>query len=261
LPKSVFYYHVNRLKAPRAYEYELARIKAIYDEHKGCYGYRRIHLALSKEGSKLNHKTVQRLMKALNLKSTVRPKKYRAYRGEIGKTAPNLLGRQFNASKPNEKWVTDVTEFKVNEQKIYLSPIIDLYNQEVIAYSIAKNARLSLVTDMLKKGISRLEKGQTPLLHSDQGWQYRNPIYQKQLADNAIKQSMSRKGNCLDNAVIENFFGLFKSEMYHGQHFKDADELIKKIEDYIEYYNTKRIKIKLKGLTPVEYRNQALQAA
>ncbi|WP_392560039.1 IS3 family transposase [Orbus mooreae] len=199
-------------------------------------------------------------MRELNLKSTVRPKKYRSYRVEMGKTAPNRLKRKFKVSKPNKKWVTDVTEFKVNEQKIYLSPIIDLYNQEVIAYSVAKNARLTLVTDMLKKGISRLKNKQNPLLHSDQGWQYRNPIYQKQLADNGIKQGMSRKGNCLDNAVAENFFGLLKSEMYHGQHFKDADELIEKIEEYIEYYNTKRIKVKLKGLTPVAYRNQALRA-
>lgn len=261
LAKSVFYYHVNRLKTPSPYENELKRIEAIYHEHKGRYGYRRIHLTLVNEGSQLNHKTVQRLMGQLNLKSTVRPKKYRSYRGEIGKIVPNYLKRDFKASRPNEKWVTDVTEFKVNEQKIYLSPLIDLYNQEVIAYKVAKNARLALVTDMLEKGISRLKQSDTPLLHSDQGWQYRNHHYQKKLTDNGIKQSMSRKGNCLDNAIAENFFGLLKSEMYHGQRFKHADELIEKIEEYIEYYNTKRIKAKLKGLAPVEYRNQALQAA
>ena len=218
-------------------------------------------LALINEGIKLNHKTVQRLMGQLNLKSTVRPKKYRSYRGETGKTADNYLKRDFESSRPNKKWVTDVTEFKVNEQKIYLSPIIDLYNQEVIAYKVAKNARLTLVTDMLQKGISRLKQCEKPLLHSDQGWQYRNRHYQKLLTNNGIKQSMSKKGNCLDNAVSENFFGLLKSEMYHGQCFQDADELIEKIEEYIEYYNTKRIKAKLKDLTPVEYRNQALQAA
>lgn len=261
LAKSVFYYHVSALKKPASYEKELARIKSIYHLHKGRYGYRRIHLTLKNEGIMLNHKTVQRLLGLLNLKSTVRPKKYRSYRGDVGKTAPNYLNRDFTATKPNEKWVTDVTEFKVNEQKVYLSPIIDLYNQEVVAYKVAKNTRLTLVTEMLKSGLSRLTKTQNPLLHSDQGWQYRNPSYQKQLADNGIKQSMSRKGNCLDNAVAENFFGLLKSEMYHGHDFQNADELIEKIEEYIEYYNTKRIKAKLKGLTPVEYRNQALQAA
>lgn len=261
LAKSVFYYHVSALKKPVAYGKELARIETIYHEHKGRYGYRRIHLTLKNEGITLNHKTVQRLMGQLNLKSTVRPKKYRSYRGETGKTVSDHLKRDFTASKPDEKWVTDVTEFKVNGQRVYLSPIIDLFNQEVIAYRIAKNARLTLVTEMLESGLSRLTETQKLLLHSDQGWQYRSRQYQKQLADRGIRQSMSRKGNCLDNAVAENFFGLLKSEMYHGHHFQDADELIEKIDEYIEYYNTRRIKAKLKGLTPVQYRNQALQAA
>jgi putative transposase len=261
LAKSVFYYHVSALKKPVAYGEELARIETIYHEHKGRYGYRRIHLTLKNEGIMLNHKTVQRLMGQLGLKSTVRPKKYRSYRGETGKTVSNHLKRDFTASKPDEKWVTDVTEFKVNGQRVYLSPIIDLFNQEVVAYRLAKNARLTLVTGMLESGLSQLTQTQKPLLHSDQGWQYRSHQYQKQLADNGIRQSMSRKGNCLDNAVAENFFGLLKSEMYHGHHFQDADELIEKIDEYIEYYNTRRIKVKLKGLTPVQYRNQALQAA
>lgn len=260
LAKSVFYYHVSALKKPTAYGGEIARIKAIYHEHKGRYGYRRIHLTLKNEGIKLNHKTVQRLMGQLNLKSTVRPKKYRSYRGEAGKTVSNHLKRNFTASKPNEKWVTDVTEFKVNDQKVYLSPIIDLFNQEVIAYSVAKNARLTLVTEMLERGLSQLLKTEKLVLHSDQGWQYQSRQYQKQLTDRGIRQSMSRRGNCLDNAVAENFFGLLKSEMYHGYYFKDANELIEKIDEYIEYYNTKRIKAKLKGLTPIQYRNQALQA-
>jgi len=260
LAKSVFYYHVSALKRPVAYAKELTRIESIYHDHKGRYGYRRIHLTLKHEGITLNHKTVQRLMGRLNLKSTVRPKKYRSYRGSVGKSAPDYLQRNFTSGKPNEKWVTDVTEFNVDGKKVYLSPIIDLYNQEVVAYKIAKAPRLRLVTDMIEHGLSRLTETEKPLLHSDQGWQYRNRYYQKQLADNGIKQSMSRKGNCLDNAVAENFFGLLKSEMYHGNDFKNADELIEKIDEYIEYYNTKRIKAKLKGLTPVEYRNQALQA-
>ncbi len=236
-------------------------IKSIYHEHKGRYGYRRIHLAMRRKGVVLNHKTVQRLMAQLNLKSIVRPKKYRSYRGDIGKSAPNVLERDFSATKPDEKWVTDVTEFKVNGQKVYLSPVVDLFNQEVIAYKVTKNARLPLVTDMLKDAIGKLSKGSKPILHSDQGWQYRHNTYQQELVKRGLQQSMSRKGNCLDNAVAENFFGLLKAEMYHGYSFKDADELIEKIEEYIEYYNTKRIKVKLKGLTPIEYRSQALQAA
>lgn len=257
----MFYYQLQVLKKGPPHEQEMKMIETIYHDHKGRYGYRRIHLTLKKEGIKINHKTVQRLMKELNLKSTVRPKKYRAYRGDVGKVAPNWLERNFKATRPNEKWVTDVTEFKVHEKKVYLSPIIDLFNQEVVAYKVAKNTTLPLVIGMLKEGLARLGGATKTVLHSDQGWQYRNPGYQNYLVDNGIKQSMSRKGNCLDNAVAENFFGLLKSEMYHGESFKDADDLIEKIEEYIMYYNTKRIKVKLKGLTPIEYRNQALQTA
>ena len=157
--------------------------------------------------------------------------------------------------------MTDVTEFKVKGQKVYLSPIVDPFNQEVVSFRLAKNARLPLVTGMLKDAIKKLRGHSRPIVHSDQGWQYRHKTYQKQLANHGLAQSMSRKGNCLDNAVAENFFALLKTEMYHGKSFKDADELIEKIKEYIEYYNTKRIKVKLEGLTPIEYRNQALQAA
>jgi transposase InsO family protein len=261
LAKSVFYYQVKVNEKPDTYERELALIKEIYHEHKGRYGYRRIQLALKRQGIALNHKTVQRLMAQLNLKSTVRPKKYSSYKGGVGTTAPNILKRDFNATKPDEKWATDVTEFKVGDQRVYLSPVIDLFTKEIIAYKIAKNARLPLVTDMLKDAINRLDKHSKPIIHSDQGWQYRHKGYQKQLTSHGLTQSMSRKGNCLDNAVAENFFGLLKTEMYHRQKFNDADELIEKLDEYIEYYNTKRIKVKLKGLTPIEYRNQALQAA
>jgi len=261
LAKSVFYYQVKVNEKPDTYERELALIKEIYHEHKGRYGYRRIQLTLKRQGILLNHKTVQRLMAQLDLKSTVRPKKYSSYRGGAGITAPNVLERNFNATKPDEKWATDVTEFKVRDQRVYLSPVIDLFTKEIIAYKIAKDARLPLVTDMLKDAINSLDKHSKPIVHSDQGWQYRHRGYQKQLAAHGLTQSMSRKGNCLDNAVAENFFGLLKTEMYHRQKFKDADELIEKLDEYIEYYNTKRIKVKLKGLTPIEYRNQALQAA
>ncbi|KDM89637.1 hypothetical protein EA58_21490, partial [Photobacterium galatheae] len=141
-------------------------IKSIYHEHKGRYGYRRIHLELRKQGIILNHKTVQRLMAQLELKSIVRPKKYRAYRGESGKVAPNVLERDFTATKPDEKWVTDVTEFKVKEQRVYLSPVVDLFTQEVVAYKVDKNARLSLVTDMLTEAISKLARNAKPIIHS-----------------------------------------------------------------------------------------------
>ncbi len=261
LARSSFYYHAQSNNAVESYQDEKRLIEKIYHDHKGRYGYRRIHLELRKQDVMLNHKTVQRLMGLLGLKSTVRPKRYSSYKGDAGTTAPNVLERDFNATKPDEKWVTDVTEFKVQQQKVYLSPIVDLFTKEVVAYRIAKNACLPLVTDMLTEAVATLAKDAKPIVHSDQGWQYRHRKYQQTLAERGLTQSMSRKGNCLDNAVAENFFALLKTEMYHNQHFEDADDLIAHIDEYIEYYNTKRIKVKLKGLTPTEYRNQALKAA
>lgn len=261
LAKSVYYYQAKACRLPGTYEYERDEISKIYSEHYGRYGYRRIHLALRNKGIYLNHKTVYKLMKELGLKSIVRAKKYSSYRGEQGKAADNILKRDFYASQPNKKWVTDVTEFKVKDQKVYLSPIVDLFNQEVISYKVSKSVHLPLVIDMLKDAITTLPKGVKPIVHSDQGWQYRHNSYKKLLTDKGLTQSMSRKGNCLDNAVAENFFALLKTEMYHVNSFRNADELIEQIKDYIEYYNTKRIKVKLKGMTPVEYRNQALMIA
>ena len=212
-------------------------------------------------GLVVNHKRVQRLMNELGLKSKVRPKRYKSYKGEVGRIADNTLNREFTAVKPNQKWVTDVTEFKVNDQKVYLSPIIDLFNQEVISYEVRTSVTLPLVTDMLKAATSKLQRHEKPLIHSDQGWQYQHKKYQKHLRENGLRQSMSRKGNCLDNAVAENFFGILKTEMYHNETFKDANELIENIKEYIDYYNNERIKLKLKGLSPIQYRNQALVAA
>ncbi|AFT74440.1 transposase [Alteromonas sp. KUL17] len=212
-------------------------------------------------GLVVNHKRVQRLMCELGLKSKVRPKRYKSYKGEIGRIAENKLNREFTVEQPNQKWVTDVTEFKVNNQKVYLSPIIDLFNREVISYEVRTSVTLPLVTDMLKAATSKLLPHEKPLIHSDQGWQYQNKQYQNHLKQNGLLQSMSRKGNCLDNAVAENFFGILKTEMYHNKTFKDANELIENIKEYIDYYNNERIKLKLKGLSPIQYRNQALVAA
>lgn len=196
-------------------------------------------------------------MLELRLKSLVRVKKYRSYRGNVGRIAPNLLNREFNASKPNEKWATDVTEFHLFGEKIYFSPILDLYNGEIVAYNFEKRPVFPLVTKMLDKAFKRLNDGDSPILHSDQGWHYQMKKYQHLLKENKIIQSMSRKGNCLDNAVMENFFGLLKSELFYLQEFKSIEDFILELENYIYYYNHKRIKTKLKGLSPVQYRVQS----
>lgn len=261
LARSVYYYHRSAHQAACPDSALKSQIRDIYHQHKGRYGYRRITCTLRLAGLVVNHKRVQRLMRELGLKSKVRPKRYKSYKGQVGKIAADLIQREFSADKPNQKWVTDVTEFKVNGQKVYLSPVIDLFNREVVSYEVRKTVTLPLVTDMLKSATNKLKKGEKPIVHSDQGWQYQNRAYQNHLRDKGLSQSMSRKGNCLDNAVAENFFGILKTEMYHNEVFKNADELIAKIREYIDYYNNKRIKLKLKGLSPIEYRNQALVAA
>ncbi|KIQ51745.1 integrase, partial [Citrobacter rodentium] len=223
--------------------------------------YRRITLASRREGSLLNHKTVQRLMKESDLTCCIRRRKYNSYRGRYGKAAGNVLNRQFRADKPNQKWVTDVTEFKINGEKRYLSPALDLYNGEIVAYQMASRPLLPMEDDMLSKAISVLGKDEYPPLHSDQSWQYQMAHYQKRQKEGGLKQSMSRKGNCHDSAVMESFFGTLKSECFYLSDHKNISELRMAIDDYIHYYNHERIKQKLKGLSPVEYRTQALIAA
>lgn len=255
LSRSTFYYHLKAQGAVDKYAALKAKIGAVYAQHKGRYGYRRITAALRQAGEAINHKTVQRLMHTLGLKSLVRPKKYRSYRGQQA-DIPNVLARQFQAERPNQKWVTDVTEFKICGQKLYLSPVMDLYNGEIIAYQMQTQPVFSLVSKMLKKAFVRLGSSDMPLLHSDQGWQYQMPAYRRQLAQHGLTQSMSRKGNCLDNAAMESFFGTLKAEFFYLNRFDSIEQLQAGIRQYIHYYNHHRIKIKLKGLSPVQYRTQ-----
>ena len=254
MARSSFYYHQKILEKKDKYEEIKTLIKQIYHRHKGRFGYRRITLAMKEKGIIINHKTVLRLMKMLGLKSIIRVKKYRSYRGEQGRIAPNILKRNFKADQPNKKWATDVTEFNVSGNKLYLSPIIDLFNGEIISYNISERPVFSQITDMLKKGLKKIKNTENIILHSDQGWQYQMKAYQMLLKEKGIVQSMSRKGNCLDNAVIENFFGTLKSEMFYTKKFKTIDELKKEIKEYINYYNHDRIRLNLKGKSPVQYR-------
>ena len=199
-------------------------------------------------------------MKKLNLVCKVRMKKYRSYKGEVGKIAPNLLDRNFGTDAPNQKWVTDVTEFSLFGEKRYLSVILDLYSSDIVSYTISDRPILSMVMDMVSQSLPTLPPGAAPILHSDQGWQYQHKHYQKLLKDNGIRQSMSRKGNCLDNAVMENFFGLLKSELLYLQDFESIEHFCYELVDYLDYYNHRRIKAKLKGLPPAIHRLQALAA-
>lgn len=214
-------------------------------------------MELRNRGYKINHKTVQRLMKIIGLKCMVRIKKYRSYKGEIGKIAPNIINRDFSAMKPNQKWTTDITEFALFGTKIYLSPILDMYNGEIISYKISDRPVLKQVLEMVDEAFAKIPDNTNLIFHSDQGWQYQHKAYQKRLCDKGIIQSMSRKGNCLDNSVMENFFGLLKSELLYLREFDSLDDFKDELIKYIDYYNNKRIKGKLKGLSPVQYRIQS----
>lgn len=200
-------------------------------------------------------------MKQLSLKCQVRIKKYRSYRGEIGNVAPNLINRDFHATAPHQKWTTDITEFSLFGTKLYLSPVLDMYNSEIISYNISEHPVLAQVMDMLEKAFEKIPDGTNLIFHSDQGWQYQHKAYQARLAEKGIRQSMSRKGNCLDNSIMENFFGLLKSELLYLREFKDINEFRDELEKYIFYYNNYRIKGKLKGLSPVQYRVQSQLSA
>lgn len=258
IPRSTYYYYSKQFDHPKPDRYAEIKteIRRIYDESKGRYGYRRITKELKKKFV-VNHKTVQKLMRKMGIFCRVRMHKYNSYKGDVGRIAPNLLERNFKADQPNQKWVTDVTEFALFGIKLYLSPIIDLYNGEVISYNLSRHPNLNQVTDMLEKAFTKIPDNTNLILHSDQGWQYQNKHYQKMLKDKGIRQSMSRKGNCLDNACAENFFGLLKTELLYLQEFHSVEQFIQELHEYIEWYNNKRIKLKLNGLSPIDFRQEA----
>jgi transposase InsO family protein len=254
MARSSFYYYVKQMDGPDKYAETKAMIQSIYHEHKGRLGYRRITILLRKQGAVINHKTVLRLMQGLKLKSVIRVKKYRSYKGQQGRIAPNVLNRAFQAKRPHQKWATDVTEFSVQGKKLYLSPIIDLYNQEIICYELYESPNSKSIMDMLDKAFKKVKTSKNLLLHSDQGWEYQMKQYQHKLEQKKITQSMSRKGNCLDNAVIENFFGILKSELFYLKKYDSIVQLKEEIKDYINYYNQDRIKQNIKGIIQVQYR-------
>ncbi len=260
MARSTFYYQRKQSLIGDKYDAIKQRIRIIYDKHHGRYGYRRVTAAIRQLGELINHKTVQRLMRLLGLKSLVRPKKYRSFQGNVGLAAPNLLQRDFKATEANQKWATDVTEFNVAGEKLYLSPILDLFNGEIIAFETARRPVYKMIDTMLSTAFKRLSSKDKPILHSDQGWQYRMPAYQAALRSKGLAQSMSRKGNCLDNAAMESFFAVLKTEFFYLNKFTSVDQLEHGIKEYIRYYNHDRIKLKLKGLSPVQYRNQPLHA-
>lgn len=253
IPRSTYYYYCKQLEKTDKYAAVKAEMRSIFKESSESYGYRRMTDHLHENGIVINHKTVLRLMRQIGLYCHVKMYKYKSYKGEIGKIAPNLLERNFTADKPFEKLATDVTEFKLFGTKLYLSPLIDLFNGEIISYNLSYHPNFPQITDMITKAFAKIPDNSNAIIHTDQGWQYQMKKYQTMLADKGIRQSMSRKGNCLDNACAESFFGRLKTEFFYDRIFESVEDFIQKLEKYIYWYNNGRIKSKL-GMSPVKYR-------
>ena len=276
LAKSTYEYyksnkHLNAVKRRKSEDKEILDIiKPVFDTHKSRYGYRRIILALKKELVGINHKRIQRIMRENGLYGKQHKNKYHSYKGDNGEFKENLLLhkevdevnhktryiREFDTTAPNQKWTTDVSEFKIPAGKLYLSPIMDMYDGSIISHDISTSPNFEQTKRMIDGAFNQYEDLNGLIFHSDQGWQYQMSQYKKWLKDRGINQSFSRKGNCMDNSLMENFFGIMKNEMFYGEEatFETLDDLKAAMEEYIRYYNEERINEKRKGLTPSEYR-------
>lgn len=265
-PKSTYMYWQKRFDRNDKDEVFENQIKKIRKDNPN-YGYRRIHAIFKRLGILINKKKVQRLVQKLKLQVTNfsrKSRKYCSYKGTVGKVAPNRIKRRFNTSVVHQKITTDTSEFKYYEtdksgnmqvKKLYLNPFLDMFNGEIISYSITTSPSLEAIITPLEEAIEKTSDCKYKrIFHSDQGWAYQLKQYTNRLESDGILQSMSRKGNCLDNSPMENFFGILKQEIYYGRTFKSFNQLKKTIEEYIKYYNEDRIKEKLGYLSPVEYR-------
>ena len=253
MARSTFYYRLS--ERPDKYASVKDQIRRIYEKHKGRYGCRRVWQTLRVAGLVINRKTVARLMRKMSLAGITAKRKYHSYKGEVGRIAPNVIDRNFTAERPCLKLTTDISQFVINGVKLYLSPILDMWNGEIVSYTISHSPNMELVMKMLRRAFRRMVKTENVILHSDQGWQYQHAQYQLALKQHGITQSMSRKGNCLDNSMMENFFGLLKNEFYYANHFPDEQTFLKGLADYIKYYNNDRIKLRL-SMSPVQYRQE-----
>ena len=263
LSKSTYYYEISKVDVVLQKNADLmVEIREIFEHHKGRYGVRRIHRELVNRGRNVNHKRVQRLMHSMNLFGKKPKEKYHSYQGEVGKIADNIINRDFSTTAPLQKWTTDVSQFNFSWGKCYISPILDMNTNEVISYDLSLHPNLEQITRMLDGAFKRFPKVEGLIFHSDQGWQYQHKYFQNTLKEHGIIQSMSRKGNCYDNCVMETFFGRMKTEMYYGyeKKYDSFEAFAKAVEEYIYYYNNERIQKKTKWMPPVKYRKASMCA-
>ncbi|MUG74116.1 IS3 family transposase [Paenibacillus validus] len=260
IPRSSYYKWLSRKPSPRELENQHLTdvMMVLYEKVEKIFGYRQLTLHMrQKTKQRINHKRVLRLMRLKGIQSVIRRKKKKYVRSTPQQVAENLLNRKFRAEVPNEKWVTDVTEFKYgNGQKAYLSAILDLHDKTIVSYVLGHSNNNPIVFQTLKLALQGAP-GSTPMLHSDRGYQYTSLSFKKILDDNNLTQSMSRVGRCIDNGPMESFWGTLKCEKYYLHTYRTFEELKKDIDDYIHFYNYERLQAKLNGLSPMEFRTKA----
>ena len=261
MPKSTYYFEIGKADpVGQRNEKLLIEIIDIYEKNKQRYGVRRVYRELVNRGFSANHKRVQRLMHNAKLFGKCPKEKYHSYKGDIGKVADNVIDRDFLANAPLQKWTTDVSQFNFTWGKCYLSPILDMATNEIIAYDLSLHPNMHQVKRMLDKAFKRFPNVRGLIFHSDQGWQYQHKYFRNRLEQKGIIQSMSRKGNCYDNCIMETFFGRMKNEMYYGyeKNYKSFNEFSDAVKEYIYYYNNNRIQEKTKWMPPVKYRKASM---
>ena len=261
MAKSTYYFEINKVDVVKARNAELmTEIQKIFDCNKGRYGVRRVHKELVNRGYNVNHKRVQRLMHDMELHGKRPKEKYHSYKGEVGKIADNIINRDFSTTAPLQKWTTDVSQFSFSWGKCYISPILDMNTNEIISYDLSLSPNLEQIKRMLNKALKKFPSVEGLIFHSDQGWQYQHEYFRSTLKEHGIIQSMSRKGNCYDNCVMETFFGRLKNEMFYGheKEYDSFDSFAEAIEEYIDYYNNKRIQAKTKWMSPAKYRKTSM---
>ena len=257
LSRSTYYYEISKVDQVSVRNESLSmEIQNIFTANKGRYGVRRVHRELKNRGYEVNHKRVQRLMYEMNLKGKRPKEKYHSYQGTVGKIADNIINRDFKAEMPLKKWTTDVSQFSFSWGKCYLSPILDMHTNEIISYNLSKSPNLPQVSEMLNQAFQKFPNTQGIIIHSDQGWQYQHASYRATLEKHGMIQSMSRKGNCYDNCIMETFFGRLKNEMYYGheREYTSYEIFSDAIDEYIDYYNNRRIQSKTKWMPPTKFR-------
>ena len=265
LPRSSYYYALSHPKAPTRPELREAAAEIFSRTANGC-GHRQIAMCLrAEQGAVVADKTVLKMMREMGLRCGIRRetgcRRYSSYKGVVGETFENVLGRDFAADGPWQKMGTDVTEFKQPWGQAYFAPVYDFGTKEIVAWSTSRHPNLDQQVELLDSLVAMKPEGARPVLHSDMGWQYQHAKWVKRLKDAGFVQSMSRKGNCLDNGATEQVFGHLKDEFFRGRTWSDFDSFKADLDAYVVHWNTRRRQVKLKGLTPEEFRNQSLCAA